>query len=61
MYDKLKRADGDKALFWVHIFELRKDCLEGRETVDGEPHAGKPVTRRSENVERVWDLIRCDQ
>jgi len=61
MYDKLKKADGNKALSQVHIFQLRKDSLEGQEIVEGEPHAGKPVTKRSENMERVWDLIRCDQ
>jgi hypothetical protein len=47
MYDELKRADGDKTLSQVHIFQLRKDSLEGQETVEDEPHAGKPVARRS--------------
>ena len=61
MYDKLKKADRDEALSQVHIFQLRKDSLEGQEIVEGEPPAGKPVTRRNENMERVWDLKRCDQ
>jgi hypothetical protein len=43
------------------FFSCARTLWKDKETVEGEPHAGKPVTKRSENMERVWDLIRCDQ
>jgi hypothetical protein len=39
------------------VFRWHKSFLEGREQVDGEPHAGRPYTSEmDDNVERVRSL-----
>ena len=37
-----------------------KSFLEGREQVEDEPHAGRPSTSKTDNVERMRSLVRSD-
>jgi len=61
-YEILQRAYGEHSLSRGHVIRLHKSFLEGRETVEDEPRAGRPSTSKTDdNVERVRSLVRSDR
>ena len=60
-YEKLRRAYGEHALSRTQVFRCHKAFLDGRESVEDEPH-GRPCTSKTdENVTIVRDLVRSDR
>ena len=57
---KLQRAYGEHSLSRAQVFRWYKSFLEGREQVEDEPHAGRPTSKKNDNVERVGSLVRSD-
>ena len=61
-YKKLKRAYKEHALSRIQVFRWHKAFLDGRESVEDEPHSGRPCTSKTdENVTKVRDLVRSDR
>jgi hypothetical protein len=58
-YEKLQRAYGKHSLSRAQVFRWHKSFLEGREQVEDEPRAGRPLT--DDNVERVRSFVRSDR
>jgi hypothetical protein len=60
-YEKLRRVYGEHAVSRTQVFRFHKTFLDGRESVEDEPH-GRPCTSKmDENVTKVRDLMRSDQ
>jgi len=61
-YEKLRRVYGEHALSRTQVFMWHKAFLDGRESVEDEPHCGRPCTSKTdENVTKVRDLVRSDR
>jgi hypothetical protein len=61
-YEKLKRAYGEHAVSRVHVFRWHKAFLDGRESVEDEPHSGRHCTSKTdENVTKVRGLVMSDR
>jgi len=57
-YTKLKRAYGEHALSRAQVFRWHKAFLDGCESVEDEPHSGRPCTSKmDENVTKVRALV----
>ena len=55
-------AFGDNAMSTVKIKVWCKSFKDGQESVESDPHSGRPATRRThENVECVWAAINKDR
>jgi len=51
-YGKLQRAYGEHSLSRAQVFRWHKSFLEGREQVEDDPRAGRPLTSKTDyNVE----------
>jgi len=61
-FNKLKQAYGEHALSRSQVFKWFKAFSEGRESIKGEPHSGRPSTSKTDNnVEIVEALVRSDR
>ena len=61
-YGKLKRAYGEHAVSGAQVFRMHKAFLDGRESVEDEPHSGRPCTSKTEeNVTKVTALVMSDR
>ena len=61
-YKKLKRAYGEHALSSGQVFRWHKAFLDGHESVEDEPHSGRPcMSKTDENVTKVRALVRSDR
>ncbi|GFT28554.1 protein GVQW3 [Trichonephila clavipes] len=59
---KIQQAYGDSDLSRAQVFRWFKAFLEGRESIEDEPLSGRPsVSKTTENVVRVLDLVRSDR
>ena len=57
----VQRAFGDDAMSAAQIKVRHKCFKDGQESVQSDPHPGRPATSRTpENVERVWAAINKD-
>ncbi|GFV74566.1 putative mariner transposase [Trichonephila clavipes] len=60
-FAKLQQAYGDSVLSRAQVFLWFKAFSEGRESIEDEPRSGRPsVSKTTENVVRVRDLVRSD-
>ena len=60
--EKLRRAYGEHAVSRTQVFRWHKAFLDGCESVENEPHCGRPCTSKTdENVTKVKDLMRSDR
>ena len=58
----IQKAFGDDAMSAVQMKMWHKCFRDGGESVESDPHSGRPATSRTpENVELVWDTINKDQ
>ena len=58
----IQKAFGDNAMSAVQIKVWHKCFKDGRESVESDPHPGRPATRRTlENVECIWAATNEDQ
>ena len=61
-YEKLKRAYVEHAVSRSQVFRWHKTFLDGRESVEDEPHSGRPCTSKTEeNVTKVTALVMSDR
>ena len=59
--EKLLRVYGEHALSRTVVFRWHKAFLDGRESVEDEPHSGRTCTSKmDENVTKVRALMRSD-
>ena len=57
----IQNAFGDDAMSAVQIKVWHKYIKDGQESVETDPHSGRPATSRtSENTESVWATINKD-
>ena len=57
----IQKAFGDDAMSAVQIKVWHKCFKDGRESVENDPHSGRPATSRApENVEHMWAAINKD-
>ena len=60
--NKLKQAYGEHALSRSQVFKWYKAFLEGHESIEDEPHSGRPSTSKTDNnVEIVRALVWSDR
>ena len=58
----IQKAFGDDAMSEAQIKMWHKCFKDGRDSVESDPHSGRPATSRTlENVERSWATINKDQ
>ena len=58
----IQKAFGDDAMNTVQIKVWHKCFKDGGDSVESDPHSGRPATSRTpENVERAWSSINKDQ
>ena len=56
-----QKAFGDDAMNAMQIEVWHKHFKDGQESVETDPHSGRPATSRtSENTESVWATINKD-
>ncbi|GFV76466.1 protein GVQW3 [Trichonephila clavipes] len=61
-FPNLQHAYGDSVLSRAQVFRWFKAFLEGRESIEDEPHSERPsVSKTAENVVRVRDIVRSDR
>ncbi|GFW67452.1 protein GVQW3 [Trichonephila clavipes] len=61
-FAKLQQAYGNSVLSRAQVFRWIKAFSEGRESIEDEPHSGRPsVSKTAENVVRVRDLVRSNR
>ncbi|GFV26679.1 HTH_48 domain-containing protein [Trichonephila clavipes] len=59
---KLQQAYEDSDLSGAPVLRWFQAFSEGRESIENEPHGGRPsVSKTTENVVRVRDLVRSDR
>ena len=58
----IQKAFGDDAMSAARIKVWPKCFKDGQESVESDPHSGRPATsRKPEKVEHVWAAINTDQ
>lgn len=58
-YEILRKLYGDKFVSQCRVFKWLKRFKEGREVIEGELHAGRPRTSKTDgNIEKVDDILR---
>ncbi|GFT06497.1 protein GVQW3 [Trichonephila clavipes] len=61
-FAKLQQAYGDSVLSRAQVFRWFKAFSEGRKSIEDEPRSVRPsVSKITENVVRVRDLVRSDR
>lgn len=61
-YEMLKQVYGEEALSRSRTFEWFKRFRDGRESVEDDPHTGRPQSVRTpEAIEKVRDMVKCDR
>ena len=58
----IQKAFRDAAMRAAQIKVWHKHFKDGRESVESDPHSGRPAASRTPgNVERVWAAVNTDQ
>ncbi|GFV74844.1 protein GVQW3 [Trichonephila clavipes] len=59
--EMIQQAYGRESLSQVQLFRWHKMFKEGQESMEHEPHAGRPSTSTAENEQRVRHLLNTDR